>query len=168
MSAYLASPPSAAPQLPSGNRSVTSGLGSTRGVGSVLGGVGVHGQSGVPGEPSAPFVGLHGRRPNPNNGVTALGQFHPKLGISTSLGDVGVHPGVSGLDMGGLGVPFARDQSQSVMEGTSVPGGTSVLHEGNVGRRPDPDKGVPSPAHSSHASGPRPLLLPAPFPLSNQ
>ena len=80
--------------------------------------------------------------------------------IPPSLGDVGVHPGVSGLDMGGLGVPFARDQSQSVMEGTGVPGGTSVLHEGNVGRWPDPDEGVPSPACSYHASGPHPLASP--------
>ncbi len=106
------------------------------------------------------FVGLPGRRPDLNNGVTALGQFHPKLGIPTSLGDVGVHPGVSGLDMGGLGVPFTQDQSQSVIGGTGVPGGTLVLHGGNVGCLPDPDKGVPSPARSYHASGPRPLASP--------
>ena len=37
MAAYLASPPSAAPQLPSGSHSVASGLGTTRGVGSVMG-----------------------------------------------------------------------------------------------------------------------------------
>ena len=168
MAAYLVSPPSATPQLPSGNRSVASGLGSTRGVGSVMGSVGVHVQSsaqplggpGVPGGTSAPLVGLPGRRPDPDDGVTAPGCFHPDLGIPTSLGDVGVHPGVSGLDMGGLGVPFARGQSQSVMGGTGVSGGASVLHGGNVGCRPDPDKGVPSPACSYHASGPRPLASP--------
>ncbi len=168
MSAYLASPPSATPQLPLGNRSVTSGLGSTCSVGSVMGGVGVLGQSsapslggtGVPREPSAPFVGLPGRQPYPDDGVTALGQYHPELGIPPSLGDVGLHPGVSGLDMGGLGAPFARVQSQSVMGGTGVPGGTSILHEGNVGRQLDPDEGVPSPARSYHASSPCPLASP--------
>ena len=168
MAAYLASPPLATPQLPSGNRSVASGLGSTRGVGSVMGGVGVHVQSsaqplggpGVPGAPSAPFVGLPGRRPDPHDGVMAPGHFHSDLGIPTSLGDIGVHPGVSGLDMGGLGVPFAQGQSQSVMGGTGVPAGASVSHGGNVGCRPDLDEGVPSPAHPYHASGPRPLASP--------
>jgi hypothetical protein len=40
MVAYLASPPSATLPTPSGDRSVASGLGSTRGVGSVIGGWG--------------------------------------------------------------------------------------------------------------------------------
>ena len=168
MLACLAPPSSAPPQLPSDNRSVALGLGSARGVGSVVGGVGTHGQSsapplggpGAPGGPSTPFVGLPGRRPDPDDGVTALSQFHPFLGVPPSLGDIGVHPGVSVLDMGGLGVPSARDQSPSVMGGTGVPGGTSILHEGNVGRRPDPDEGVPDPARSYHASGPRPLASP--------
>ena len=112
MAAYLTSPPSATPQLPSSNRSVALGLGSTRSVGSVMGGVGVHlpssappmGGSGVPGGTSAPLVGLPGRRLDPDNGVSAPGHFHPGSGVPTSLGDFGVHPGVSGLDMGGLGV----------------------------------------------------------------
>jgi hypothetical protein len=168
MLACLAPPSSAPPQLPSDNRSVALGLGSARGVGSVVGGVGTHGQSsapplgglGAPGGPSAPFVGLSGRRPDPDDGVTALSQCHPFSGVPPSLGGIGIHPGVSVLDMGGLGVPSAWDQSPSVMGGTNVPGGTSILHEGNVGRRPDPDEGVPDPAHSYHASGPRPLASP--------
>jgi hypothetical protein len=90
MLAYLASPPLATPQLPSGNCSVASGLGSTCGVGLVMGGVGVHGQSSTPplggtrisGGPSAPFVALPGRRPDSDYGVTALGQCHIELGIN--------------------------------------------------------------------------------------
>ncbi len=63
MAAYLASPPSATPQLPSGSHSVASGLGSTRGVSSVMGGVGIHVPSsappmGGPGVPSAPPMGV--------------------------------------------------------------------------------------------------------------
>jgi hypothetical protein len=47
------------------------------------------------------------------------------------------------------------------MGGTGVPGGASVLHGGNSGRRPDPDEGVPSSARSYHASGfTRPLASP--------
>ena len=85
MTAYLDPPPSAPPHLPSGDRSEASGLGSSRGIASVVGGVGVHGQSSAPplgglvapGGPSAPFVGLPGRRPDPDDGVLALSQFHP-------------------------------------------------------------------------------------------
>ena len=123
MSVYLAPPPLAPPQLPSGDRSVASGLGSGRGVDSVVGGNGVHGQSsapplgglGTPGGPSATFVGLPGRWPDPDDGVTALSQFHPFLGVPPSLGDVGVHPRVSVSDVGGLGVPSTWVQSPSVM-----------------------------------------------------
>jgi hypothetical protein len=41
----------------------------------------------------------------------ALSQFYPFWGVPLSLCDVGVHLGVSVLDMGGLGVPSARVQS---------------------------------------------------------
>ena len=144
MAAYLASPPSAAPQLPSGSHSVASGLGSTRGVGSVMGGVGIHvpssapptggpgvpsaspmGGPGVPGGTSATLGGLPGRRPNPDDGVMAPGHVHPDLGIPPSVGGVGAHTGVSGLDMGGLGVPLSG-LSQSGMGGTGIPGRASV------------------------------------------
>ena len=113
MAAYLASPFSATPQLPSGNRSVASVLGSTRGVGSVMGSVGAHvpssappmGGPGVPGGTSAPLVGLPGRRPDLDNGASASGYLHPDLGIPPSLGGLGVHTGVSSLDMGVSGFP---------------------------------------------------------------
>ena len=57
------------------------------------------------------------------------------------------------MDMGGLGVHFARGPSQSGMGGTGVPGGAFVLHGGNIGCSLDPDKGVSSPARSYHALG---------------
>ena len=131
MAAYLASPPLATLQLASGDRSVASDLGFNCGIGSVMGGVGVHvpssappmGGPGVAGGTSAPVVGLPGHWPDPADGVTAPGYLHPDPGVPTSLGDVGVHRGVSGVDMGGLGVHFARGPSQSGMGGTGVPGG---------------------------------------------
>ncbi len=179
MSACLAPPPLAPPQPPLGDRSVASGLGSGRGIASVVRGIGVHGQSsapplgglGAPGRPSAPLVGPLGRRPDPDDGVPALDHFHPFVSVPPSLGDVGVHPGVSVSTMGGLGVPSARVQAPSVMGGTGVPGGTSFLQVGNVGYRPDPDKGVPAPARSYHAPGPCPMASPrslcgSPFPSS--
>ena len=140
MAAYLASPLSAAPQLPSGSLSVASGLGSTRGVSSVLGGVGFHvpssappmGGSGVLGGTSATLGGLPGRRPDPDDGVMAPGHVHPDLGLPPSVGGIGAHTGVYGLDMGGLGVPLSG-LSQSGMGGTGVPGRASVLHGGNIG-----------------------------------
>jgi len=115
----------AAPQLPSSSHSVASGLGSTRGVGLVMGGVGIHvpssappmGGPGVPGGTSATLGGLPGRRPDPDDGVMALGHVHPDLGIPPSVGGVGAHTGVSGLDMRGLGVPLSG-LSQSGMGGT--------------------------------------------------
>jgi hypothetical protein len=114
MAAYLASPPSTTLQPPSGDCSVVSGLGSTCPVGSVIGGDGVHvsssalpmGGPGVPGGTSAPLVGLLGRRPDPDDGALAPGSCHHNLGVPPSLGGVGIHTGVSGLDMGGLGVPL--------------------------------------------------------------
>ena len=168
MAAYLPSPPSAAPQLPSGSHSVASGLGSTRGVGSVMGGVGIHvpssappmGGPGVLGGTSATLGGLPGRRPDPDDGVMPPGHGHPRLGLPPSVGGIGAPMGVSGLDMGGLGVPLSG-LSHSGIGGTGVTGRTSVLHGGNIGRRPDPDEGVPSSARSYHASGfPCPLASP--------
>jgi hypothetical protein len=167
MSAYLAPPPSVLPYLPLGNRLVASGLGSGRGIGLVVGGVGVHGQPstlplgglGAPGGPSAPFVGLPGRRPDPDDGVPALSQFHPFLSVPPSLGAIGVHLGVSVSDMGGLRVPSAWVQSPSVMGGTGVPGGTSFLHEGMLVAGRTQTKG------SQTLPAPTMLLVLVPWPL---
>ena len=149
-----------------------SGLGFAHGVGLVVGGVGVNvpssappmGGPGIPEGTSTPMVDLPGHRLDPADGVSALGYFHPNSGVPTSLGGLGAHPDVSSLNIGGLGVHFARGPSQSGMGGTGVPGGASISHGGNIGRQPDPDKAVPSPACSYHASGfLTPRLLLAPF-----
>ena len=115
------------------------------------------GGPGVPGGTSAPLVGFTGRRPNPEDGASAPGYLHPDLGVPPSLGTVGIQTGVSSLDMGGLRVSLSMGLSQSGVGGTGVPGGASILHGGNIGCRPGPDEGVPSPARSYHASGPCPL-----------
>ena len=141
MAAYLASLPLATPQLASGICSVALDLGSACGVGLVMGGIGVNvpasalplGGSGVPGGTSAPIVDLSGRWPDPADGVPAPSHLHSDSGIPTSVGGIGVHTGVSSLNMGGLGVHFAMGLSQSGMGGTGVPGGASVLHGGNIG-----------------------------------
>ncbi len=50
----------------------------------------------------------------------ALGHVHPDLGLPPSVGGIGAHTGVSGLDMGGLGVPLSG-LSQSGMGGYWCP-----------------------------------------------
>jgi hypothetical protein len=169
MAVYLAPPPSANPQPASSDRFVASGLGFTCGVSLVMRGVWVivpssappMGGPGVPGGTSTLMVDLPGCRPDPANEVLALGSFHPNSGVPPSLGCVGVHPVVSSLDMGGLGVHFAQGPSQSGVGGTGVPGGASVLNGGNIGCQPDPDKAVPSSACSYHALGfPHPSASP--------
>ena len=161
MAAYLASPPSATPPHASGVRLVASGLGSASSVGSVKGDVGVNvptsaptmGGPGISGGTSDPVVGLPGRRPDPADGVPAPGHLHPDSGTPLSVGGVGVHTGVPSLNMGGLGVHIATGLSRSGMGGPGVPGRASVLHGGKFGCWLDPDKGVPTPACSYHASG---------------
>ena len=152
MTMYLTSPPSmsssplggsAAPPHASGVRSVVSGHGFAGGVGSALGGVGIsvgasglcfdHGGSLCPRGTPTLAVGALGFRPDPDEGVPAPIQPHPGLGISSPMGGIGIHVGVSILNMAGPGVPVNTGFSHLNMGGLNVPGGASTSHEGGFG-----------------------------------